>query len=396
MNFMKKLFSYTTGSFFFSLSSLFRIALLIIFSAIIFLAIFLSVFLTIQPLQAAEENIPVDNGFVALRQIIDLNKNIIFKTDYLEKVFSLTYKNNSVRFELDKKFLISSGYFIPVQHSAKWKNNQVYVSKEMAEEILSELSLPIKYNFLQKNLTVKSFKESGFVPPKNKLKFIVIDPGHGGLDSGAIGATKQLEKDIVLSISTSLFYYLRKQFPKLSIYITRLDDTYLSLPKRSEIANKKNRKDGYGIFISIHCNATFSADVAGYEIYYLSQNYKNNMTRQLSLKENSFYITGSDLYARVLQTFLLNAQIQKESKVLAREMNKAFMSKMDSLVSSRGIRKADFSVLRSTLMPAILIETGYITNAKEEQLLKTANYRKHLNKTVAEGIRNYIKVTEHD
>lgn len=348
----------------------------------------------------ARQEIQTDNGYVSLANILKLNaklqEKIELQSDYLEKTFTLQYQKNKIRFALEKDFLISNGYFIPLQSTAIWKNKQVYLSLEMAEEIMSELALPIQYNFLDSKVQVKSLSKDEYISNKNKLKFIVIDPGHGGLDSGAIGATGKLEKDIVLSLSSSLFYYLRKQFPQLTIYITRLDDTYLSLPKRSEIANKKNRKDGYGIFISIHSNATLSSRVHGYEIYYLAQNSHSTMSRQLSLKENSGYITGADLYAQVLQSVLVNAQIQKESKMLAREMNKAFVSYMDSLVSSRGVKKADFSVLRATLMPAILIETGYLTNKEEEKVLQSSAYKKRLLKAIAAGIRFYMKVARYD
>lgn len=273
--------------------------------------------------------------------------------------------------------------------------NGIYFSREFVEEILTELALPVSYRFQKNNLLIVREKQrEGAL----KLDFIFIDAGHGGKDSGALGFFDIAEKDITLSLARELKEKLSADFPQVEVSLTRSTDKFLRLEKRSEIANRrlvaratdghKNQPGKFGVFVSIHCNSTLSPRVRGFEIYYLAQNPDNKKMRELQLRENqSFEQSG---YIRRLKAQLMNAQIQRESKTLARQVFKGLANHLDGMIKSRKVKKADFAVLRGSLMPAILIETGYLTNKDDLKKLKSDEYRKEFAVGVSRGIGMFL------
>lgn len=261
----------------------------------------------------------------------------------------------------------------------------VFFSREFVEEILTELSLPVSYRFQKNNLLIVREKVRDGMP---KLDFIFIDAGHGGKDSGALGFFDVAEKDITLTLALDLKEKLTADFPQVAIYTTRATDKFLRLEKRSDIANKKNLPGKFGVFISIHCNSTLSPRVRGFEIYYLAQNPDNRKMREIQLRENQGFEKSS--YIRRLTAQLMNAQIQRESKTLARAVFKGLSNHLDGMIKSRKVKKADFAVLRGSLMPAILIETGYLTNKDDLKKLKSDAYRKEFAAGVSRGVGAFL------
>lgn len=328
--------------------------------------------------------------FARFTEFLKLHRSLKGGLHPLTLVAEINYGRNSVRFAVGERFYISNGEQYSLRLAPVYRKGYLYMPEELAEEVISEFSLPLKYT-IKKDKVVTDRVEAKVVPQSKGLDFIVIDPGHGGHDPGALGHGFK-EKDIVLPAAKKLFYRLKKEFPGTRIYITRFNDNvFLELKERADIANSKMKVpgNGLGLFISLHANATLSPEVNGYEIFYLAQNASNESAREVMLRENRS--RSGNIYVRALESGLINAQIQAESKVLARQVHKAFLVHLDGLVSSRGVRKADFAVLRWSLMPAILIEMGYVTNKNEAGLMRTEHYRKKFSDAVVKGIRNFIK-----
>ena len=311
-----------------------------------------------------------------------------------------------VSLRVGDSFYVIQGNHVTFEDSIEVASGQVMIPRAMAEEILSEFHLPIQYDLSSQKVTIQKNSRDSFIKKRTKkyssrkerpgiapskgsarkLSFIVIDPGHGGKDPGAHGHLGAVEKKITLKVARSLYYTLKKEFPGVRVYITRFNDKFISLEKRSEIANRKMNRNGFGIFLSVHCNATLSTRTRGYEIYYLSQNASNEESRKVMLRENS---SSGNSYVAKLESFLMHSQIQSESKMLARQINRSFLANLRSLVSSRGVKRADFAVLRGALMPAVLIEMGYLTNRTEAGVLRSKRFRVGFAQALVKAIRDF-------
>lgn len=307
----------------------------------------------------------------------------------LFRVGEAQYQSQNEIRELENKGVIESRRAVirdsADQGASVHHGTGLFFSREFVEEILTELSLPVSYRFTKKQLLIVRDKQRDV---GQKLDFVIIDAGHGGKDSGALGYFDAAEKDITLSLSLALKDQLSADYPKLKVYLTRSTDKFLRLEKRSDVANKHNEGNKFGIFVSIHCNSTLSPRVKGFEIYYLAQNHDNMKMRQLMLRENLRYERSS--YIRRLTSQLMNAQIQRESKTLARQVFSGLSNRLDGMIKSRKVKKADFAVLRGSLMPAILIETGYLTNRDDLKKLKSDAFRKAFAAGVSRGIGSFL------
>lgn len=220
-----------------------------------------------------------------------------------------------------------------------------------------------------------------------RIKEIILDAGHGGKDPGAIGKSGVYEKDVVLDITKRLYKVLKNEGYK--VILTRKDDTFISLQKRTEIASQNNAD----LFISVHANSNPSRGIHGLEVYSLrdldvleknEEQRKNNHLmcfKHLTMKQDNNELKG-------ILADMMYVHKQKETKSLA-----PYVAKKTSRyirTKNRGEKKARFYVLRNTLIPALLVEVGYLTNPKEEKLLKTGAYRQKIALGLAESITEYI------
>lgn len=221
-----------------------------------------------------------------------------------------------------------------------------------------------------------------------KYRKIVIDAGHGGKDPGAIGYSGAHEKDVVLDISRRLQRNLERN--GFEVEMTRDRDEFLSLEKRTEIASRS----GADLFVSIHANASESRGVQGIEVYTLRElNYseKNEPQRQRNhwLMFDTLNMNKTDPVVKdIVEDMLFNHKVP-EAVTLAEHIRRDLSSA--TRAEDRGMKKAGFFVLRNTLIPAILIEVGFLTNPQEERLLKSADYRQKIADGVAESILRYAR-----
>lgn len=233
-------------------------------------------------------------------------------------------------------------------------------------------------------------------PRKDRIGFIVIDPGHGGKDPGAIGKGGTKEKWITLAIARTIRQELSRRLTGTKIVLTRDSDKFIELGKRADIGNSYLRENVNGIFVSVHVNASISPRISGFETYFLSQNPSNEEARATATLENNVIILENNARKKTyddvehMEALMFTTQIQKESFLLA----ESIQSGIDNSISefkSRGVRKADFFVLRGSLMPAALVEVGYITNKKEASSLNHSGHQARMAEGITEGIIEFMK-----
>lgn len=220
---------------------------------------------------------------------------------------------------------------------------------------------------------------------------IVIDPGHGGKDSGAPGYGNLREKDIVLPVSLKLGEILNQKLPDVKIVYTRKTDIFIPLWKRTKIANENNGK----LFISLHCNAVDDRRARGFETYFLSAD-KDTKARDVVLQENaSIRFEGKEDRKRyeginfVLATMAQNAFI-KQSQYLASVVQKSMARVMKPMgMADRGVKQGPFWVMVGATMPNILVEMGFISNKYESRLLKRKSNQTRVAEAIADGIIKY-------
>lgn len=330
--------------------------------------------------------VQIDNRtYLSAANLRRLHPEIALQHNDKEDQGEIRFGKRIILYRIDEAQYQSQSELRELEEKGVIEDDGLFFSREFVEEILGELSLPVSYRFTQAHLIIvrEKQRDSG-----QKLDFIIIDAGHGGKDSGALGYFDAAEKDITLSLARALKDQLTADFPKVKVYLTRSNDRFLRLERRSDIANKQNEGNRFGIFISVHCNSTLSPRVKGFEVYYLAQNHENQKMRQLMLRENLRFEKSS--YIRKLTSQLMNAQIQRESKTLARHAFAGLSNRLDGMIKPRKVKKADFAVLRGSLMPAILIETGYLTNRDDLKKLQSVAYRKAFAAGVSRGIGSFL------
>jgi len=225
------------------------------------------------------------------------------------------------------------------------------------------------------------------------LKTIVIDPGHGGTDIGAIGPTGALEKDVNLAIAKKLSALLSKK-PGLTVILTREDDQFIDLSDRTALANSM----GADIFISIHTNASLRKTASGTETYFMSFDASDDEARRVAAFENGVAELGETPVenqgtADNLQLILWDmtqTEFLNESSLLAEIVQENLRKVVKS--DARGVKQAPFVVLIGAAMPAILVEVGFITNPAEEKLITQAATQAKIADSLFKSISNFEKL----
>jgi len=220
------------------------------------------------------------------------------------------------------------------------------------------------------------------------VKRIVIDPGHGGRDFGAPGYYKGVhEKDIVLQIGLKLAAKLRKELG-CEVLMTRTTDKYLTLEERTAFANTKNAD----LFISIHTNAHDDKRAYGIETYFLNLATDEDAIRVAAFENMTSTKNISDLQT-ILTDLMQNAKINESSRLAGNVQDGLYknLNKHYKKIRSKGVKQAPFYVLLGAEMPAVLIETSFISNPRECKRLKSSRYQQRLSDGIAHGVRGYIK-----
>lgn len=226
---------------------------------------------------------------------------------------------------------------------------------------------------------------------------IVIDPGHGGIDPGAVGQNKTYEKDIVLALGFELKKLLLDS-GRYRVMMTRESDVFIKLRDRVSFA----RSHGADLFISIHADSTTQKDTRGTSIYTLSKKASDEQTARLAEKENKAdLVAGIDLsvedeqVAYILGDFLMT-DTMNQSKFFANTLV-ATMKKSPVKLLQNPHRYAGFAVLKAPDIPSVLVEAGFISNPTESKLLTQKEHRSNLANALLQGIHTYFEqVKKHD
>lgn len=223
---------------------------------------------------------------------------------------------------------------------------------------------------------------------------IVIDPGHGGKDPGAIGSFSK-EKDINLAIALKTGSYIEQNIKNVKVVYTRKEDKTVDLRDRPVIANN-NKAD---LFISIHTNQTNTRTVMGAETFIMGLTHdKENLA--VAMKENEVMLLEDDYSAAKYQGYdpkspesnilftLMQNGYQKQSTTLASKIQTQFTEKVNR--KDRGVKQAGFWVLFNTAMPSVLVETGFISNAAEEKFLNSEQGQDYLASAIFRACKEYV------
>ena len=247
-------------------------------------------------------------------------------------------------------------------------------------------------------LSALTFAEANSRPVTRSNRFeirtIIIDPGHGGKDPGTVGRRGLKEKNVVLDIARRLKRILNKE-TNLKVYLTRNRDVFVPLRARASFAERKKGD----IFLSIHANSAFSSRASGFETFYLSKAV-DDTSRAVATQENSVLKLEEMKNSakkrrnnRNLETILWDlkyAEFRNQSIELAKLIQKKLGQALR--IRNRGVKSAPFYVLRKVAMPSVLVEVGFMSNRRDEALLRTANFREKIARALAGSILSYRRM----
>ena len=223
------------------------------------------------------------------------------------------------------------------------------------------------------------------------IKRVVIDPGHGGQDPGAIGSGGLREKDIVLDVGKELGKILKEEY-HMDIIFTREEDVFVPLNERTDAANREKAD----LFISLHANASPRKAARGIETYVLNWTSDAEATK-VAARENKISYEKMQKVQGELQMILLDmarSNKRDESMKLARDVQDSMVSSLRknySGIENLDVKQALFYVLIGAEMPSILVETSFISNNEEEKRLSSPEYRKKIAESIAKGVSAYIR-----
>ncbi|MCX8026708.1 MAG: N-acetylmuramoyl-L-alanine amidase [Thermodesulfovibrionales bacterium] len=227
-------------------------------------------------------------------------------------------------------------------------------------------------------------------PPIQK-KIVVLDPGHGGHDPGAVGPSGLYEKDIVLDVALKAAQYITNSYPHIEVHLTRNKDVFIPLEQRAQIANRLNAD----LFVSIHTNAAPNRLARGIETFLLNWTDDEEAMR-VAARENA--ITMKQMKELKNEVSIILTSLERETKrdesvKAAGYVQNALIQNITSeypKVSNLGVKQALFYVLVGAKMPSVLTEISFISNKEEEYLLSTEDYRIKIAQSIGDGINSYF------
>jgi N-acetylmuramoyl-L-alanine amidase len=259
-----------------------------------------------------------------------------------------------------------------------------------------------KYAIMKNILTVSSimlmvvgiFLLNSSLKPDDKSFTVIIDPGHGGKDPGAV-SHGVMEKDIALTISIMVGKMINDSLPEVKVLFTRKKDEFIELHQRSAFANK-NKAD---LFLSIHCNATDNQKAEGTETFVMGL-HKNESNLEVAKRENAAILLedgyqdqekygGFDPNSpvgHIIFSLYQNAFLNKSLEI-ASAIEEAFLS--ETGMKSRGVKQAGFLVLWKSSMPSVLIETGFLTHPGDRALLQSEEGKIKVTQSIFKAFKSY-------
>lgn len=308
--------------------------------------------------------------------------NIFFNDDRIQKVLIKRDKRTiKLIVHINKNFKVK---YFTLQPNAKYKFHRLVVD-------IIDLESQVKIQDIKATKAVKNVKKSAQI----SQKIILVDAGHGGEDSGAIGKNKSQEKSVNLAIAKKLVAIINKN-SDLKAVLTRSGDYYIPLTKRITIAQKENAT----MFISIHADSVESSTAKGASIYTLSEKGNNSkLAQQLEKSQNLVdqfggveTVIDNDQFLKNILSDFSRKDRDMQSFNLAMEI----ISELEKIgpIHKKVPQKANFVVLKSPSIPSVLIETAFISNPTQEKRLTNSTQQKKIAESIYKGILNYYKKLE--
>tara|TARA_B100001115_G_scaffold185024_1_gene190790 strand:- start:3716 stop:4870 length:1155 start_codon:yes stop_codon:yes gene_type:complete len=341
-----------------------------------------------------------DIAYLSLEEFCEsqeLSYNLYFdksKIEFTYKNQKITFSNNSSFVKIDNKIyhmvkniiLADNKFYAPlnsfIRLYTQFENKNFIVDYNNKIISISHTPIITQIEKVDQELLNTINNEENW-----KITTVVIDPGHGGKDPGAIGYHNIKEKHIVLDIAKELGSFLNREMPELNVIYTRTDDTFLGLKNRTAFANKNQ---GH-MFLSIHANASTAKTARGFEIFLLQPNSVDKAI-DVAVRENAsiFFEENPEQYEQnqMIASVSENMYLQ-ESEKLAVAIQSAVKKELPK-TRMRGIKQAGFYVLVGAAMPKVLIEAGFITNKSEAKLLNKSSYRSEMAYGIFKGVQTYI------
>jgi len=224
-------------------------------------------------------------------------------------------------------------------------------------------------------------------PPRKTKWFIMIDPGHGGKDPGASAKDGTREKTLVLDIAKKVAEAFKGD-ERFEVQLTRDDDTFIPLQKRTEMANSRNAD----IFVSIHCNAARNKDARGTQVFFLAPARSDHARATAALENSAIFLeepTDSMDVLDFIMADVIQNEFLRESSRLAVLVEESIAR--DAGIPARGPAGAGFYVLNGCFMPAILVEAAFLSNVEDARLLAQESFRQRIADGIADGLREFIR-----
>ncbi len=302
-----------------------------------------------------------------------------------------------IAFNLKKPVIIKKAFLLPPQSSFGWRfviDLELVSEREFSSRLGSSHALT-NDNYKESKVAEKASKQKQYIKENtNQKKIIVLDPGHGGHDPGAIGYSGVYEKNITLAMSKELKALLDKT-GKYKVYLTRSTDKFIPLRDRIKIARRYNAD----LFMSIHADSAKNRSAKGLSVYTLSETASDKEAAALAERENKAdVISGLDLgqHSKEVSDVLINLA-QRETMNRSSEFAGFMVQEMKKKVKlvSNTHRFAGFAVLKGPDVPAVLLEIGYLSNRQEEKQLQQKSYRKKLGEATVKAIDRYFDNMQH-
>jgi N-acetylmuramoyl-L-alanine amidase len=230
--------------------------------------------------------------------------------------------------------------------------------------------------------------------PRFRIAAIVVDPGHGGKDSGAVGShaidgktLKAVEKDITLQVSRQVHARLAAAYPDKRVLMTRTGDTFPTLEDRVSFAHDIPLKDDEAIiFISVHANSSFNTKARGYEVWYLNPDYRRTVIDRDKSGDSADILS--------IRNDMLEEEFTTESIIMARSILSGLDEYLGALMPSRGIKAEEWFVVRNARMPSVLVELGFVSNPEDAKLLTGETHLRKFSDALYKGIVDFIALFE--
>lgn len=304
---------------------------------------------------------------------------------------------NGVRivFDLQKPAVIKKAFMLPPQSTFGWRfvvDVAIASEREFASKLGNDHAFSSDGNSVK--VVASKNKPNPVKSKKNDSKrIIVLDPGHGGHDPGAIGYSGVYEKNITLAMAKEMKKILEKEGYK--VHLTRSTDIFIPLRERVKIARRHNAD----LFLSIHADSTLNRNAKGLSVYTLSENASDREAAALAERENKAdVIAGLNLveHSKEVSDILINLA-QRESMNRSSEFATFMVQEMRKSVQlvDNTHRFAGFAVLKAPDVPSVLLEMGYLSNRTEERLLKQESYRKKLAVSTSKAVNKFFENMMH-